>query len=96
MIQKFKQSNVKIRFQTGERLTSEAGPQSTTSVQKGGAGLKIRSLANPMNKNFVIKPSSIIGANQNNYSSVQSVLQRPKNIMVVPPMSEQEYNDKKE
>jgi hypothetical protein len=29
-----------------------------------------------------------------NFHSVQSVLQRPKNITVVPPMSEQEYNDK--
>ena len=53
-------------------------------------GFKIRSAAG--NKNFVLKPSSITG-NQN-FHSVQSVLQRPKNITVVPPMSEQEYNDK--
>ena len=56
-------------------------------------GFKIRSLA-AGNKNFVLKPSSIIG-NQN-FHSVQSVLQRPKNITVVPPMSEQEFNDKME
>ena len=43
----------------------------------------------------MIKPSSIIGGNQN-FHSVQSVLQRPKNIVVVPPMSEQEFNDKKD
>lgn len=43
----------------------------------------------------MIKPSSIIGGNQN-FHSVQSVLQRPKNIVVVPPMSEQEFNDKRD
>lgn len=57
-------------------------------------GFKIRSLA-AGKQNFVIKPSSIIGGNQN-FHSVQSVLQRPKNITVVPPMSEQEFNDKRD
>ena len=83
LIKKIKQQNIKIRFATNERSQAE--------VPVPKANLKLKNL-NQGGKNFMIKPTSII-SNQQFNSVIQA---KPKNIPLLVPMTEKEYQQKKE